>query len=201
MSQSADTPEERTYTDAQERLLKATLEIANEHGVDQATTRRIAERAGVNLQLIQYYFGGKDGMLLEAQEYIVERFFEEIGPAIAGASTLADAIRLGVHTTWDLAQTRPEIVQPDLLLQTVRAGQTEPVPGRERRTQRRIATLITEVLERTGESLKVPDMQFALLTASALGGLVLEYRVTGDREHVGAAVATLSEMLTGLIAS
>jgi hypothetical protein len=98
-----------------------------------------------------------------------------------------------------LAQTRPEIVQPDLLLQTVRSGQSEQVPETERRTQRRISDLLNTVSRRTGETLKVPQEQFALLTVSALGGLVLEYQTTGDARTVGAAVGTLADMLVGLV--
>ena len=133
-TQPNDTPD----APARERLLQATLEIVNEVGVGGATTRKIAERAGVNLQLIQYYFGGKDGLLDEAQKFIVSRFFDEVGPVIAEAPSLIEAIRRGVDATWELAQTQPEIVQPDLLLQSVRAGRSEPESYEERRTQAQI---------------------------------------------------------------
>ena len=42
-------------------------------GYDAATTREVAQAAGVNEQLIQRYFGGKAGLLLA----IIERFGEE----------------------------------------------------------------------------------------------------------------------------
>ena len=76
MTDSGDPP---VYTETQERLLRATLETVDEFGVERATTRRIASRAGVNIQLIQYYFGGKEAMLEEVQRYIVARFFEDVG--------------------------------------------------------------------------------------------------------------------------
>jgi AcrR family transcriptional regulator len=44
-----------------------------ERGYDAATTREVAQAAGVNEQLIQRYFGGKAGLLLA----IIERFGEE----------------------------------------------------------------------------------------------------------------------------
>lgn len=45
--------------DARERILRAGLESFAENGYDGATTRSIATRAGVNLGLLPYYFGGK----------------------------------------------------------------------------------------------------------------------------------------------
>lgn len=45
-------------------LLDAAKCVFAERGYDAATTREVAARAGVNEQLIQRYFGGKNGLLL-----------------------------------------------------------------------------------------------------------------------------------------
>ena len=54
-------------------LLAAGVQVFAERGYDAATTREVAQAAGVNEQLIQRYFGGKAGLLLA----IIERFGEE----------------------------------------------------------------------------------------------------------------------------
>ena len=54
-------------------LLAAGVQVFAERGYDAATTREVAQAAGVNEQLIQRYFGGKSGLLLA----IIERFGEE----------------------------------------------------------------------------------------------------------------------------
>jgi AcrR family transcriptional regulator len=54
-------------------LLAAGVQVFAEHGYDAATTREVAQAAGVNEQLIQRYFGGKAGLLLA----IIERFGQE----------------------------------------------------------------------------------------------------------------------------
>jgi AcrR family transcriptional regulator len=54
-------------------LLAAAVEVFAERGYDAATTRAVAQAAGVNEQLIQRYFGGKAGLLLA----IIERFGEQ----------------------------------------------------------------------------------------------------------------------------
>ena len=45
-------------------LLAAGVQVFAERGYDAATTREVAQAAGVNEQLIQRYFGGKAGLLL-----------------------------------------------------------------------------------------------------------------------------------------
>lgn len=54
-------------------LLDAAVQVFAERGYDAATTREVAQAAGVNEQLIQRYFGGKAGLLLA----LIERFGEQ----------------------------------------------------------------------------------------------------------------------------
>lgn len=64
-----------------ERILEAALRCFSEQGFDGATTRAIAERAGANLGLIQYYFEGKERLWREA----VARAFDELERGLARA--------------------------------------------------------------------------------------------------------------------
>jgi AcrR family transcriptional regulator len=57
-----------------ERILAAALEVFAERGFDGARTRDIAERAGANLGLLPYYFGGK----LQLWRAAVASAFEEL---------------------------------------------------------------------------------------------------------------------------
>lgn len=52
--------------EAREKLLTAAIELFAERGFDGATTRDLAERAGVDAALIARYFGGKVGLYLAA---------------------------------------------------------------------------------------------------------------------------------------
>ncbi|MBT2383940.1 TetR family transcriptional regulator [Streptomyces sp. ISL-11] len=64
-------------------LLDAALEEFAQHGLAGARVQDIAARAGVNKQLISYYFGGKDGLYRELQREWAERealFVEEYAP-------------------------------------------------------------------------------------------------------------------------
>ena len=61
------------------RILQAALEIFAERGFDGARTREIAERAGANLGLINYYFGSKEELWRAA----VERAFAQLSDDFA----------------------------------------------------------------------------------------------------------------------
>lgn len=54
--------------DTRRRILEAALEIFAAQGYEGASTRALAERAGVNLPAIQYYFGSKEGLYLAVLE-------------------------------------------------------------------------------------------------------------------------------------
>ncbi len=61
-------------SDSRERILQAALVAFSENGFDGATTREIANRAGVPLGLLQYHFGAKPKLWRAA----VDRAFSEL---------------------------------------------------------------------------------------------------------------------------
>ncbi|RYF98133.1 MAG: DUF1956 domain-containing protein, partial [Caulobacteraceae bacterium] len=56
------------------RILDAAMTAFGDGGFKGATTRQIAQSAGVNLPALKYYFGGKEGLYLACAEEIVERY-------------------------------------------------------------------------------------------------------------------------------
>ncbi|MDX9873747.1 MAG: TetR/AcrR family transcriptional regulator [Spongiibacteraceae bacterium] len=55
--------------DARAALLAAAEQVFAAHGYEGARTRAIAEAAGVNLGLLQYYWGSKEGLFREVCEH------------------------------------------------------------------------------------------------------------------------------------
>src|SRR5271169_4133407 len=72
--------------DTRRRILDAAIEIFAAEGYDGASTRTIADRAGVNLPAIQYYFGSKEGLY----RAVVEQFSQQMR---AGVAPIAGRIR------------------------------------------------------------------------------------------------------------
>lgn len=70
--------------DAKEQLLSAAHELLKERSGIEPPVAEIAARAGVNAGLVNYYFGGKDGMLIA----LLER---NLLPSIVGLQDLVDS--------------------------------------------------------------------------------------------------------------
>ena len=68
--------------DARQRLIDAGLEIFGTYNLEGATTRQLAEHAGVNQAAIPYYFGGKEGLYLAVIEHLFSTNFAIIAPVV-----------------------------------------------------------------------------------------------------------------------
>ena len=68
--------------DARQRLIDAGLEIFGTYNLEGATTRQLAELAGVNQAAIPYYFGGKEGLYFAVIEHLFSANFAVIGPVV-----------------------------------------------------------------------------------------------------------------------
>src|SRR5262245_52590634 len=75
-----------------ERILEAALIEFSEHGFAGARTGAIAARAGVNAQLISYYFDGKEGLYRALQ-----RRWETTEGAVRPDTPLADLVEGYLH--------------------------------------------------------------------------------------------------------
>jgi AcrR family transcriptional regulator len=50
------------HRDSREQLIEAARKVFAEKGFDGATVKELAEKARVNISLVSYYFGGKEGL-------------------------------------------------------------------------------------------------------------------------------------------
>lgn len=111
---------------APDRLLAAALTEFALHRRSGARTNRIARRAGVNQQLIHYYFGTKDGLYLA----VLARAAQEAGAALARIPlvglTAVERLRRLVRGQFDFFLAHPHhtvvLVQADAPAQGPAAG-------------------------------------------------------------------------------
>jgi AcrR family transcriptional regulator len=104
------------------RLLRAALDCFLADDYHRVTTRRIAERAGANVSMIRYYFGGKEGLYEEMIRATLTPLLEVLdGPMLASVTGFAAFLRL----YYDTMTERPEF--PKLILKVLALNQG---PGR-----------------------------------------------------------------------
>lgn len=84
-------------------LLDAGERVFAARGFDAATTREVAQAAGVNEQLIQRYFGGKAGLL----RAILDRFDAGDVAACCAAPPLAETVEAEIRNFLDFHLKRP----------------------------------------------------------------------------------------------
>ena len=168
-------------------ILSAAQLVFHERGYDGATTREIAERAGVNIALIKRYFGSKLGLFEKSVlPYLsLEPFLE--GPDENLAETLAQTyVNAEAKTGFD-----PFVV----LLRSISSAEAGPLL---------VKALRSQALEPLAKTLNGDDKSArATLIATQLAGLILQFRILqmppqtkAEREAIR---VRLVDYLSGLI--
>ena len=86
-------PDAARAGEARQALLLAARELMTEKGLPAVTVREIAERAGVQAALVNYHFGGKEGLLRSVVDSVMTEMAQRIQEVTtaSGASTNACA--------------------------------------------------------------------------------------------------------------
>ncbi|RMD86481.1 MAG: DUF1956 domain-containing protein [Alphaproteobacteria bacterium] len=173
---------------ARERLIAAGLAVFGEYGFHAATTRRIAERAGVNLAAIPYYFGTKENLYLAVAEHIARKARSHMEPALAAVERVLQAPDPGGE-----ALTAALLSLLDRFAQFLLSPRASPEMGRfvlmeqlapsaafdilfenaMRHLQRAVAAVLGQLLGRTAESTEIR------LRANMFLGQVVMFRAAG----------------------
>jgi TetR/AcrR family transcriptional regulator len=97
--------------DTRERLVEAALEIFAARGFEGATTRAIAERAGVALAALPYHFETKDALWRAAADRVFGRLGERFGELLAGLGgfDLRERLRRLIGEFARFAAANPEL--------------------------------------------------------------------------------------------
>ena len=198
------------------RIISAALDVFGTHGFGGASTRMLAESAGVTLPALQYYFDSKEGVYLACAEHIAERLEVRFGAltsgideALAGAQPPRERVLdmllssvdgfadffLGAHELekWVMFIIR-EQAQPtkafDIIFERVM-----------RRTFNTLATLVSRLMERP-----TADMEVRIRTFTLVGQLVFfrtareaALRVTGWRDFDGERLKLVKRVLRAQI--
>ncbi|WP_262286387.1 TetR/AcrR family transcriptional regulator [Micromonospora sp. MA102] len=184
-----------------ERILEAALVEFGEHGFAGARTSAIAARAGVNQQLISYYFAGKEGLYQALQQ----RWRATSGaaqPDRSMAEVVAGFLRLGAtERSWARLLIWEGLADPGATTETEDEAQAH----------RYFTAMVDDVRrrQRTGELSADLDPAYVVLTffAAAMAPTVLPQvvrRLTGlaadSPEFLDAYAAQLGRMLGHLAA-
>ena len=80
----------KSSQDSRDVLIHAAIKLFAEQGYDGTTTRDIVHATGLNISLISYYFGGKEGLLQACLESIQTKIQDVASPSLVFAETPAE---------------------------------------------------------------------------------------------------------------
>lgn len=72
------------------RIIDAAIRLFGERGFEGASTRDIAQAAGVNAPALQYYFDNKEGVYRACAEYIADGSWQHFRPTVEAAQEVLD---------------------------------------------------------------------------------------------------------------
>ena len=204
MSQAPRRTQQRSL-DTRERLVEAALEIFAARGFEGATTRAIAERAGVALAALPYHFETKDALWRAAADRLFERLRERFAAVLdeAAALELDERLRLLVEQFTRFAAAHPELHR--FMLQEG-AGPSERLEWLAETHVRPMFAFVCDLVAQGQERELLPPgrpehLFYALVGAASMPYAVApEYTVlTGRAPDAPGLVDAHVEMLLGLL--
>ncbi|MBJ7996981.1 TetR/AcrR family transcriptional regulator [Bacillus cereus] len=80
-------------TATRDQILMATFECLAEKGTTAITLRDIATKAGITLSLIHYYFPTKEGLLVNATSYVMQKQIKEIQKELSNTQDFSEKLK------------------------------------------------------------------------------------------------------------
>lgn len=169
--------------DTRRRILEAALEIFAAEGYEGASTRQLAERAGVNLPAIQYYFGSKEGLYRAVIADIIGQTEAHMAPlaprvraAVADKETqpenLLELLCAMLETFVSLVTSGPQIASKRLLFARAEVEHTPGLDALHENGMEQIfepcRDLVSRLLGKPGD-----DPEIVLRTMALIGQVVV----------------------------
>jgi TetR/AcrR family transcriptional regulator len=104
------TPQRRDPAATRQKLLTAARREFARNGLAGARVDEIAERAGVNKQLVYHYFGDKDALYLAVLEWVYEEIRTQERKLNLAGLPPAEAIRKLIESSFDHLALHPDFI-------------------------------------------------------------------------------------------
>ncbi|CCH56511.1 transcriptional regulator, TetR family [Fibrisoma limi BUZ 3] len=98
------------FQKTEEKIKEAAKKVFLEKGFDGATSRDIAEAAGINIALTNYYFRSKEKLFMNIFEDMIQLFFEGSVQILNKPISLRDKIVELIEHDFELMKKNPNLV-------------------------------------------------------------------------------------------
>lgn len=139
-----------------------------EKGLPRVTVRDVAARAGVQPALVNYYFGGKEGLLHAVVVGVAARMLARIEEAASVQGSIEERLRSVVRAV--TAHCVEEPYAPRLVMEQVLFGEDEMIDAFVAGYARPNMETVRELLEAGAEAGEIRPVEPLFLIPSLLGG-------------------------------
>jgi AcrR family transcriptional regulator len=184
-------------SDERARLLAATIEHAEQHGISDLSLRQLAAALGTSHRMLVYYFGSKDELLVEVTRAVEARQRDALDALVADdALDATEQIRAMWRRLTDPSLWPQERLFFELYGQALQ-GRAHSASLLDGIVDDWLGPL-TEVAVRQGVP-RAKARADARLSLAVTRGLLLDLLATGDRRGVNAAMARFGELRNGAL--
>ena len=170
----------QSVADRRRGLVAAAVRVISDEGVARATTRRIAEEAGVSGAIVHYAFSTKDDLFRAVYESLTADAFAEIGTFVTPQAGLEAGVGqvLEGFVSWLRRDGDAVLALIELTAWSLR---TEDSRHLARRVYRRHIDLTAGLLYETAPDTDATTLAtLARLINMSLDGIYLQWRALGD---------------------
>lgn len=177
-----------------EALLDAARDLMAERGLPRVTVREVAERAGLQPGLVNYYFGGKDGLVQAVVDASTEHLFARVREAATQPGTPDERLR-GLIRAMALSIAE-EPYAPRLVVEQVLFGRDDAADSFVDQYASRQLRVLADLFDEGVAQERFRPLDLSLLVPQLLGGVIwffLSQPVFGRLFAVDAITPELAE--------
>ncbi|WP_454640234.1 TetR/AcrR family transcriptional regulator [Bacillus mycoides] len=177
-------------TATRDQILMATFECLAEKGTTAITLRDIATKAGITLSLIHYYFPTKEGLLVNATSYVMQKQIKEIQKELSNTQDFSEKLKnliFVVHHQFKCSEWRK--VYFTLL---AAAAWSPKIMEEVRVLQNQLIDLIQEYAQTS--NVEITDLEaFSRALLASINGLALQVMHGASEEQIAPAYAIIEK--------
>lgn len=185
-----------------QELTEAAFRVMTRVGVSSATTRLIAEEAGVPQSIFHYCFRTKDELLQQLTKVVVQDMVGDALAAVVSADSFEDSLRRSLRRLWENGIKEPS--HQLVLYELTTAALREP-DGHGLATWQyahyweNTGRFLQEVADRAGVTWSQPLVVLSRMTTTMIDGLILGWLADPNTEQAEAALDLFAALLGRLV--
>ena len=176
----------RNTGDLKEKIIESVIELINDSGGDVSyiTTRRIAEKAGIGIGLINYHFQAKENLIKICVQRSIYEMLSAMRPSTTDASTVKDKLIQMGKMICDFYMLNPAVSRISILADLQATAQSDNINSHNKGA---INAIFADSAMNDTDKAVIPFMftsaiQFALLRKEAMTALGYDFDSKKDRD-------------------